>query len=101
MSFTEAGLAWLAELLVSNAADARIIVSDGASQKAATTVTSIERDGATIRAVATFGEGEANFDWRERSLVVGDQVIDTEKEDQGRKVAGAAWTVEVEIDLSA
>lgn len=48
---------------------------------------------------ATFGEGVANFEWRERGVVVGDILIDRTVSDQGRKASGAVWEAEATLSL--
>lgn len=99
MSFTPEGLSWLARLLAEEAEQACIVVSDGGELRATARASSITPEGGQVTFTATFGEGDANFEWRKRDLVLGNVVIDSEEQDQGRKVTGTIWTVEVTIDL--
>lgn len=49
---------------------------------------------------ATFGENDANFDWRERGVKLADgTLVDRTVEDGGRKAPGSVWTVETVLDL--
>ncbi len=57
---------------------------------------------AVLRAHASFGEFDANFEWQRRELVTGEGVvIDATAEDFGRKVLGAVWDVEIDMTLGA
>lgn len=50
---------------------------------------------------STFGETEANFDWREQGVVSAQGVlIDRAVGDGGRKVLGAVWQTEAILELS-
>lgn len=50
---------------------------------------------------ATFGEDQAVFDWQERGIVTAQGVLlDRSVSDQGRKVLGAIWQVEVGLELA-
>lgn len=76
------------------------------SDQAAVDVASLdvipEAGGAILRVRAIFGEDVANFDWLRREVVTRDGVvIDLDIEDRGRKVLGAIWDVEVDINVAA
>jgi hypothetical protein len=50
---------------------------------------------------ATFGEDQAVFDWQERGIVTAQGVlIDRSVSDQGRKVLGAIWQLEIGLELA-
>jgi hypothetical protein len=50
---------------------------------------------------ATFGEDKAVFDWRERGIVTAQGVLlDRSVSDQGRKVLGAVWQLEIGLELA-
>ena len=56
--------------------------------------------GAKVTLRATFGERDAIFDWAERAVVTASGVLlDRAVGDQGRKVLGAVWVVEAELEL--
>jgi hypothetical protein len=57
--------------------------------------------GGVVTLTAVFRENEANFDWQERQVVLGEEILDSERGDFGRKSEGAIWTVEVPIELQA
>lgn len=61
----------------------------------------VTENGARLRVVATFGEELANFEWRIREFRSEQGVvIDRTEEDQGRKAAGAVWTLEADLELT-
>lgn len=121
MPFTEGGLEWVAQQLRERLAGARIVVGDGETPVnsndeelagAATAEKVVEEieivgrvedgDRAVHRVIlrTTFGENEANFDWRERGVLTSEGVlIDRAVADQGRKVQGSVWTLEAVVDL--
>lgn len=98
--FTERGLAHLSASLAADLESAQVVVTDG-ENRASAPVTSVEVDGAEVTVTAVFGEDEANFSWTERDLVIGEEVIDRETADFGRKSVGATWTIEAVVDLRA
>lgn len=78
-----------------------ICVSDGATKDEAT-IDSIDAGDGVLTVRATFGEEQANFEWRTREVFTADGVvIDREEEDGGRKAPGAVWAVEIVIGLEA
>lgn len=72
----------------------------GEAQSATAPVGEIDlRDGTLIMS-ATFGEQEANFDWRAREVLTADgTVLDRIVEDLGRKAPGSVWTLEAVVSL--
>lgn len=96
--FTERGLAHLAASLAADLENAQIVVTDGENQDGAS-VTKVAVDGAEVTATAVFGEDKANFDWKERWLILDGTVIDSETADFGRKSAGAVWSIDAVVDL--
>lgn len=102
---TPEGAQWLAAWMVERLlAGSWIVVSDGAGESAVATISDaqvVETEGTySVVASATFEEGEANFEWRKRSVKLADgTVIDSDEEDAGRKVAGAVWAYQVTIDV--
>lgn len=57
--------------------------------------------GATITFQATFGERDGAFDWHERGIYTPSGVLlDRAVGDQGRKVFGAVWVVQAELELA-
>lgn len=56
-------------------------------------------NGVTV--VATFGELDANFEWSDRRILTADgELVDSDPGDHGRKVMGAVWTVQAQIELT-
>ena len=98
--FTERGLAHLAASLAADLESAQIVVTDGDNQDGAS-VTKVVVDGTEVTATAVFGEDKANFDWKERWLILNGEVIDREAADFGRKSAGAVWSIDAVVDLRA
>lgn len=102
MAFTADGNALAAHGLILQLLDAQLVVTDGGDQLARVPVddTFPRRDGATITLRGTFGEGEANFEWRVRRVETADgKVVDEEAGDMGRKAAGAVWDLEIELEV--
>lgn len=57
--------------------------------------------GPKITFQATFGERDAGFDWMERGVYTPSGVlIDRAVGDAGRKVLGAVWVVQAELELT-
>lgn len=116
-AFTTVGMTWMWRRMVGmvpdTLAEAEIVVGDGLSgfvgTEEALTGENQDRAGLTVppeivgsRIVlrSTFTERQANFDWMERGIVVPSGVlIDRSVADQGRKVFGAVWDVEAELEL--
>lgn len=86
---------WLAARL----ADASIVVANGTAEAAAALDGPPETEGQTVTLRATFREGDANFEWSERRVVVDGKTIDTARADMGRKVEGSVWTAVAELEL--
>lgn len=99
MSLTPDGAAAFAEWASQNLAGAEVVVSDGDQEARAPLTQAPSVDGATVLLRAEFAEEQANFDWTERQIVLGDRVLDSVSGDFGRKSAGAIWAVEVPIEL--
>lgn len=100
---TPVGLAWVTNLVSTALAGAQLVVSDG-EQSATAVVESVGIDEETQEVVlrATFGEGEANFEWRERYVQLADGTnVDALTEDQGRKAVGSIWVLEARIRIEA
>ncbi len=100
--FTSDGLNWLAVIVEERLAGAQLQVGNGETA-VAVPIESIEvaEDG-TVKLVGTFGEEQANFDWRSRSILLADGTeIDRVEEDQGRKAQGSVWTLEAEVEFGA
>lgn len=58
-------------------------------------------EGAKITFQATFGERDGAFDWMERGISTpGGVLLDRAVADQGRKVFGAVWVVQAELELA-
>jgi hypothetical protein len=56
--------------------------------------------GPKITFQATFGERDGAFDWMERGIVTpGGVLLDRAVGDSGRKVFGAVWVVQAELEL--
>lgn len=102
---TPEGAKWMADWIVERLlAGSWIVVSDGAGESAVATIAearTVEVEGAySVEATATFGEGEANFEWSKRSIKLADgTVIDADDTDAGRKALGAEWTYAVTIEV--
>jgi hypothetical protein len=76
-----------------------LVVSDSVTSASALISDIAIADG-VLTATATFGEGEANFEWREHQIVAADgTVIDKQPDDHGRKAQGAVWTLDAELEL--
>jgi hypothetical protein len=86
---------WLAEALKG----ARLVVANGSEETAmAIAAEPVVEDG-RITLTARFGPDDANFEWSERRVMIGDRVIDVERVDLGRKAEGATWTLETELEI--
>lgn len=127
-NFTAVGVEWMWNMMLGNhrnedgtltdhLGSARLVVGDGDAPMAVSDerlagdqTAQAELDGpvavtlaegiarATFR--ATFTEQEANFDWAERGVVTAQGVLlDRAVGDQGRKVLGAIWTLEAQLEL--
>lgn len=56
--------------------------------------------GARITFQATFGERDGAFDWLERGIMTpGGVLLDRAVADSGRKVFGAVWVLQAELEL--
>jgi hypothetical protein len=97
--FTADGLGWLGGLVAPLLSDAVMVVSDG-DQRAEQPVSRAELDGPEITVSATFGEQDANFEWKVREVVLGGVVLDRDEADGGRKVSGAIWEARTVISLA-
>ena len=102
--FTPEGYKWLADWIAEEAQGGWIVVSDGAGQSEVASITEIEvteGESPTVICRATFTGDRANFEWAKRAVKLTDgTVIDVNEDDAGRKVEGAVWDVEVEIEVS-
>lgn len=100
---TPEGAALLLQIATSGSEDeinGGLRVSDG-TNVATTEVIETRLDGGTVTLVGVFAEGFANFEWRIIEVVSKDNVVvDRAEADQGRKVAGAVWTLETSIELA-
>lgn len=95
---TREGIAWILDLLMGDLGDAVMVVRDGAGQSAQAPATA-ERVNDTIVLTSTFGENEANFEWRARVLRVGGVDVDVTTGDEGRKAPGAVVTAETVLEI--
>jgi hypothetical protein len=113
---TPDGLEWLWSGLTTRLATATIRVSDGDQVAEAALSRSPEYVGVLtgqpvepeapeetvtlvrISLTAVFGPNEANFEWKQREIVVDGKVIDLTEEDLGRKAQGTASTLETHFD---
>lgn len=80
----------------------RLRVSDGSQQADAALNDGFPRvqDG-VVEVQATFGEQEANFEWRERTVLTAAGVaLDVEADDHGRKAPGAVWTLTTTLEAA-
>lgn len=95
-----AALLWA---IVTGASDDRIIalrVTDGSASATAALDEPARAEENALILVATFPDGVANFEWRERLVVSRDGVIvDRESQDLGRKAQGSEWTLEATLEL--
>lgn len=117
--FTNPGYEWMWRRMAGQTPDsldsATIVVGNGAgvftggeTQLQGDQVASMPVDdgfplvvGSKITFQATFGEREGAFDWMERGIVTPSGVlIDRAVGDQGRKVLGAVWVVQAELELA-
>jgi hypothetical protein len=77
-----------------------IAVSDGTSRAERPLDATPGVQGATVTLVATFGEQDANFEWAVADVLSArGVVVDHEVKDNGRKAAGAVWTLETVLEL--
>jgi hypothetical protein len=104
--WTPEGLARAIELLAEDLRGGYVIVRDGdnepdEAQQAKAAIESVAVDGAQATVTASFSEGEANFDWRQRLVASASGVIvDFLEQDMGRKAPGAVWNVEAVLELA-
>jgi uncharacterized membrane protein len=84
---------WIADRLDG----AELVVTDGQTSASAGALVSADQGVVTLS--ASFGEHEANFEWRRRAVVHRDLELDVDDVDLGRKVAGAVWLLEVPISV--
>ena len=78
-----------------------LFVGDGSSEVEQELDAGFPRvEGGSIVFQATFGPGEANFEWRREGIRVDGQTIESEDVDAGRKATGSTWTTQVTIDLA-
>lgn len=101
MSLTPEGAAAFAEWASTPLADATIVVRNATQEATAQLAGPPVIQGGVVTLRAEFAEQEANFDWQQRDVVLGDRVIDSQRGDFGRKSEGAIWTVEVPIELQS
>lgn len=99
MSLTTEGAAAVAGWLAPQFAGAQLVVSDGEQRASAPAVVSTNE--AVILLSATFGEFDANFDWRRRVVELDGVEVDVDELDMGRKPIGAVWSLEVPITVEA
>jgi hypothetical protein len=79
-----------------------IVVSDGATRAQVALDAPPVVAGGALTLTATFGEQEANFEWAVAEVLsAGGVVVDREAKDNGRKAAGAVWTLETVLELAA
>lgn len=75
-------------------------VTDGITSATAELDEPARADENALILVATFGDGDANFEWRERLVISRDGVVvDREAQDLGRKAQGSEWTLEATLLL--
>ena len=98
---TAAGTNALADLVATWLAEAKIFVGDGQQRAEVPLDYAPFASEGQVTLAATFDEHAGNFEWRERGVIVGDQVVDTETIDGGRKIMGAIWSVEIALDVKA
>lgn len=99
MAVTPEGLRRMAELVLGQIA--ALEVSDGAEQSARSVTIEAELTDEGLRLVSEFDSGFANFDWRERRVILTDgTAFDVEAEDLGRKAEGSVWTLEIVVVLT-
>jgi len=98
---TDSGKQLLLDALKNPLAGATITVFNFDGQEAMKTVDEgfPTIDGSSLILQATFQSDEANFDWERYEVTVGDRIIDTGENDQGRKVEGSVWVYAVAIDF--
>lgn len=100
---TSEGAALLWEIVTGASTDEIIAlrVTDGAATATAALDEPPSVDGDVLTLVATFGDSDANFEWRERHVISRDGVlVDREVHDHGRKAQGAEWTLEATLQLT-
>jgi hypothetical protein len=112
--FTPDGLRWLASWIAEEVQGGWLVVSDGAGNSEVSEIQNIEvrarveeegatpdsQDGYSVVCSASFDEQAANFEWAKRSVKLkSGTVIESNEDDGGRKVEGAIWTAEVEIQV--
>jgi hypothetical protein len=107
MALTPRGIAHIWTLLARELPEGGILrVSDGTGDNAQTAETPVVRaqvvDGPMLEVEGHFGSGEANFDWRQTTVIVPTGTeLDVEPEDLGRKAAGSDWSLVVRLKLTA
>lgn len=96
---THDGRQQVAQALEGMLEGALIEVSDG--EQAARSPAELELGDTTVTVVATFGEQDAVFDWRRRTVLLDDGRLqfDVDEGDFGRKPLGAIWTCEAIIEV--
>lgn len=101
---TEGGRDFLRRSIGGALRGAELFVSDG-SQRAVAPLDDgfpqLASEGGGVVLQATFSGDAANFDWRERGVLVDGEIIDTATEDGGRKADGAIWTLRIVLDVDA
>lgn len=117
--FTNAGMEWMwmkmVGLVPDDLSQAQIVIGDsgatftggeealvGTNQSARPLMEGYPQiNGARILLRAEFGERDGIHEWAERGVIVPSGVlIDRSVADQGRKVLGAVWIVEAELELA-
>jgi len=118
-AFTNVGMNWMwmkmVGLMPDDLSQAHIVVGDsgatftgGEERLVGTTISSApmmegfpQVTGTKILLRAEFGERDGIHEWAERGVIVPSGVlIDRAVADQGRKVLGAVWVVEAELELA-
>ena len=98
---TPSGASFLWELVAADLVDGSITVRSADGKSAEAPITSVDVTANRIEVVAAFPDGEANFDWASRDIVASDgTVLDTKREDLGRKAPGAEWTLAASIEFA-
>lgn len=77
-----------------------IAVSDGTRRSERPLDGTPEVQGPTVTLTAVFGEQDANFEWASADVLSKNGVVvDREAKDNGRKAAGAVWTLQTVLEL--
>jgi hypothetical protein len=77
-----------------------IAVSDGTRRSERPLDNPPDVQGQTVTLTAVFGEQDANFEWASADVLSKNGVVvDREAKDNGRKAAGAVWTLQTVLEL--